>query len=175
MINRKPRNNKDRKGRQPKDDTIEKVIEVDRVSRTVKGGRRIRFRALVVNGDGKGNVGIGVGKANDVSQAIAKANTHARRHMQEVTIVNNTIPYEIIGTHGGARVHLKPAPEGTSVIAGGTVRAIIEASGIKNVVAKSLGSSNKLNIANATLSGLMDLKNITKMYAPKEMSKQNAK
>lgn len=164
---RKPQGRgKDNNSRKPKDDSIEKVIQIDRVSRTVKGGRRIRFRALVVVGDGKGKVGVGIGKAGDVSQAISKATTKARRQMHEVTIVNETIPYEISRQTGSARIHLKPAPKGTSVIAGGTVRAIIEAAGIKNVVAKSLGSANKLNIARATLDALMALNKLNAQYKP---------
>lgn len=150
--------------RERKDEMIEKVIEIDRVSRTVKGGRRIRFRALVVVGDGKGSVGIGVGKAGDVSKSIAKANNYARRHQHQIIIVSDTIPYEVIKSHNSARVHLKPAPKGTSVIAGGTTRAVIEAAGIKNIVAKSLGSANKLNIAKATLGALLYLNDISEKY-----------
>jgi len=153
-----------RKFARPKDDKIEKVIEIDRVSRTVKGGRRIRFRALVVVGDGKGKVGLGVGKASDVSQSISKASTYARRHMNDILIVNETIPYEILMRHGSALVMLKPASKGTSLIAGGTVRAVIEAAGIKNIVAKSLGSANKLNIAKATMAALLSLNNINERY-----------
>lgn len=148
----------------PKSDMIEKVIQIDRVSRTVKGGRRIRFRALVVVGDGKGKVGIGVGKAGDVSLAISKANTKARRKMFNVTIVNETIPYEVTRVSGGARIYLKPARKGTSVIAGGTIRAIIEAVGIRNIVAKSHGSANKLNIAQATLGALRSLNKLSALY-----------
>jgi len=165
-------NNKDNKSRRrpngkPSDDFIEKVIEIGRISRTVKGGRRIRFRALVVVGDGKGNVGVGTGKANDVSKAIAKANAYARRHQQQVSIINDSIPYESTGIFGSAHVFLKPAPKGTSVIAGGTVRAIIEAVGIKNVVAKSLGSANKLNIAKATMVALIYANKLNKKYEVK--------
>lgn len=162
MKNSRPPYKKGRHDR--KDEMIEKVIEIDRVSRTVKGGRRIRFRALVVVGDGKGNVGMGIGKANDVSKSISKANTYARRHMQKITIVSDTIPYEVIERRDSAKVHLKPAPKGTSVIAGGTIRAIVEAAGIKNIVAKSLGSANKINIAKATLGALTRLKLISEQY-----------
>jgi small subunit ribosomal protein S5 len=141
---------------------LEKVIQVDRVARTVKGGRRIRFRALVVVGDRKGRVGIGTGKATEVSIAVAKATTFARRHMHQITIVNETIPLEIRKTYGSAMVYMKPAPKGTSVIAGGSVRAIIEAAGIKNLVAKSLGSANKLNNCQATLLGLLEVSELAK-------------
>jgi small subunit ribosomal protein S5 len=159
----------------PKSDMIEKVIQIDRVSRTVKGGRRIRFRALVVIGDGKGKVGIGVGKAGDVSLAISKANAKARRKMCAVTIINETIPYEVTHVSGSARIHLKPAPKGTSVIAGGTVRAIIEAVGIRNIVAKSLGSANKHNIAQATLGALQSLNKLHTLYSLKETVKEDKK
>jgi len=163
-----PRGRSNRRGRDAKTDAIEKVIEIDRVSRTVKGGRRIRFRALVVVGDGHGKVGIGVGKANDISRAIAKATAYAHRREKPVTIINDTIPYEINSRFGSANVFLKPAPQGTSVIAGGTVRAVIEAAGIKNIVAKSLGSANKLNIAKATILALSKLDIINKQYAVEE-------
>lgn len=148
---RRPQSNR------PKDDILEKVIQIDRVARTVKGGRRMRFRALVVVGDQKGKIGIGTGKATEVSVAVAKATTFARRHMHQITIINETIPLEIRKTYGSATVYMKPAPKGTSVIAGGSVRAVIEAAGIKNLVAKSLGSANKLNNCQATLLGLMEV------------------
>ncbi len=137
-----------------KKEGYEKVIQIDRISRTVKGGRRIRFRALVVIGDLKGSVAIGVAKANDVSQAIAKATAYAKKHTKHVKIVDDTIPHDILQTYGSARIYFKPAPKGTSLIAGGTVRAVIEAAGIKNIVAKSLGSSNKINVAKATMLAL---------------------
>lgn len=136
----------------------EKVIQIDRISRTVKGGRRIRFRALVVIGDLNGHVAIGIAKANDVSQAITKATTYAKKHRSLIKIVNDTIPYDIMKTYGSAKVYLKPAPNGTSLIAGGTVRALVEAAGIKNISAKSLGSSNKINLAKATLLALTSFK-----------------
>jgi len=132
----------------------EKVIQIDRISRTVKGGRRIRFRALVVIGDLKGTVAIGVAKANDVSQAITKATASAKKHRQSIKIVNDTIPHDILQTYGSARIYFKPAPKGSSLIAGGTVRSIVEAAGIKNIVAKSLGSANKINVAKATMLAL---------------------
>ncbi|HLB32174.1 MAG TPA: 30S ribosomal protein S5 [Patescibacteria group bacterium] len=141
----------------PKDDILEKVIQVDRVARTVKGGRRIRFRALVVVGDQKGRVGSGLGKATEVSVAVSKATTFARRHMHEIKIINDTIPLEITKRYGSATVYLKPAPKGTSVIAGGSIRAVVEVAGIKNLVAKSLGSNNKLNNVQATILGLREV------------------
>lgn len=141
----------------PRDDIYEKVIQVDRVSRTVKGGRRIRFRALVVVGDQKGRVGLGVGKATEVSVAVNKATTFARRHMFTIKIVKDSIPLEITKSYGSATVYLKPAPKGTSVIAGGPIRAVVEAAGIKNLVAKSLGSANKLNNVQAAILGLREV------------------
>lgn len=150
-----------------KSEYIESVIEIDRVARTVKGGRRIRFRALVVVGDGKGKVSIGLGKAGDVSTAISKATTYAKRRLKPVKIINETIPYEIISRYGSAVVYLKPAPKGTSVIAGTTVRAIVEAAGIKNIVAKSLGSDNKMNNAKAVIEGLQKLNYLHDKYPAK--------
>jgi len=151
---KKPRSRSNYGFRAPQDNIEEKVIQVDRVARTVKGGRRIRFRALVVVGDRKGSIGVGVGKATEVSVAVSKASTYARRHMKKIAILNDTIPLEILQSYGSAKVYLKPAPKGTSVIAGGSIRAVIEACGIKNLVAKSLGSANKLNKVKATVLGL---------------------
>lgn len=141
-----------------KKEGYEKVIQIDRISRTVKGGRRIRFRALVVIGDLKGTVAIGVAKANDVSQAISKATAVAKKHKQTVKIVNDTVPHDVLKHFGSAKIYIKPAPQGSSLIAGGTARAIIEAAGIKNIVAKSLGSANKINLAKATLLALTSFK-----------------
>ena len=124
----------------------ERVVTVDRVSRTVKGGKRMRFRALVVIGNRAGRVGMGLGKAGDVQGAIAKAVTQAKKHLISVPIVNGTIPHEATTKFGAARVFLKPAPAGTSIIAGGPIRAVIELAGIGNILSKIIGSTNKINI-----------------------------
>lgn len=135
----------------------EKVIEISRVSRTVKGGKRISFRALVIVGDKNSKVAIGVGKATEVAVAIRKAVASAKKHLNVIKISNKgSIMREIMSDFGSARVMLKPAPEGTSIIAGGVVRSVCELSGIRNLVAKSIGSNNKKNIAEATIKGLIE-------------------
>lgn len=132
----------------------EKVIQIDRVSRATKGGQRIRFRVLVVIGNRHGKVGIGLGKAQEVVGAIQKAIKRAKKAIFKVQIINETIPYEIKTKYGSALLMLKPAPKGTSIIAGGTVRAIIDLTGIKNIVSKTFGSANKINNAYATIKAL---------------------
>ncbi len=129
----------------------ERVIEVRRVARTVKGGRRIRFRALVVIGNKKGKVGMGIAKANDVAEAVKKAVAQAKKNMIVVPLINGTIPYDVISKHGGAVVMLKPAAEGTSIVAGGAVRALAELAGITDLLSKMMGSSSKVNNITATL------------------------
>jgi len=129
----------------------ERVIEVRRVARTVKGGRRIRFRALVIIGNKKGKVGMGLGKANDVSEAVKKAVAQAKKHLVIVPIINGTIPYEVISKHGSAVVLLKPAASGTSIVAGGSVRAVADLAGISDLLSKMLGSANKVNNIIATI------------------------
>jgi small subunit ribosomal protein S5 len=136
----------------------ESVIFVNRVSKVVKGGRRFGFSAMVAVGDGKGFVGIGYGKAKDVSDAIRKAATKAKNNMHKVKIKNGTITHAVTGIHGGAKVFLRPASPGTGVIAGGPVRAIIEAAGIQDILTKSLGSDNNLNVVKATMKALLTLK-----------------
>jgi small subunit ribosomal protein S5 len=148
------RNNRNEQSDKDKDPFVENVLQISRVSRTVKGGRRIRFRALVVVGDKAGKVGVALGKANEVSSAVTKASTKARKNMKTITIVNETIALPITSHYGSATVLLKPAPAGTSIIAGGAVRAVVEAAGIKNLVSKILGSGNKCNNAFATLAAL---------------------
>ena len=137
---------------------IEKVVYLNRVSKTVKGGRVMKFSALVVVGDGKGTVGYGLGKAAEVSEAIIKGIADAKKNMVKVSIVNGTIPHDVIGVFGAGTVMLKPAPEGTGVIAGGAVRAVMEAVGIKNICAKCLRSNNPQNVVKATMAGLESLR-----------------
>jgi len=139
--------------REPKE-YEERVIEIARVSRVTKGGRRIRFRALVVLGNRNGKVGMGVAKANEVAEAVKKATAKAKKHIRLVPIINGTIPHEITTKYGGARIMLKPAASGTSIVAGGSIRSVAELVGIKDLLAKSLGSSNKINSVTATIIAL---------------------
>lgn len=149
----------------------DKLIYINRVSKVVKGGKRLSFSALVVTGDGNGHVGVGVGKANEVPGAINKAGAVAKKSLIEVPLAGTTIPHEIMVKFGAAKVLLKPAAPGTGIIAGGSVRAVLEVAGVKDVLSKSLGSSNHINVARATILALGQLKRpeeeLAKRKAPK--------
>ena len=136
----------------------DKLVYINRVSKVVKGGRRLSFSALVISGDGNGHVGVGVGKANEVPAAINKASAIAKKNLIKVPLSGNTIPYQIMVKYGAAKVLLKPAAPSVGIIAGGSIRAVVEAAGIKDILTKSLGSSNKLNTAKATILALSQLK-----------------
>ena len=144
---------------------IEKVVYLNRVSKTVKGGRVMKFSALVVVGDGKGTVGYGLGKAAEVSEAILKGITDAKKNMVKVSLVNGTIPHDVTGIFGAGKVLMKPAPEGTGVIAGGACRAVMEAVGIKNITARCLRSNNPQNVVKATMEGLKSLRTAEQVAA----------
>lgn len=153
------------RGRDEGPDLDERIIDIARVAKVIKGGRRFAFRVTVVVGDNAGGVGMGIGKARTVPDAIRKAIEIARRNMKKVSMVGSTVPHDIVGKHGAARVLLKPASPGTGVIAGGGVRAVIEAAGYKDILSKSLGSDNTLNVIRATLNGLNRMKYVAEEAA----------
>jgi small subunit ribosomal protein S5 len=153
---------------------IEKVVYVNRSAKVVKGGRRFHFSALVVAGDRRGHVGWGFGKANEVADAIRKGTDQAKKSMVTINRRNSTIPHEVIGVFGGGRVLLRPASPGTGVIAGGGVRAVIEAAGVRDVLTKSLGSSNAVNVVKATIDALLQLRPREEIFRVRGMSRQAA-
>ncbi len=147
----------------------EKLVAVNRVAKVVKGGRIFAFSALTVVGDGNGRVGFGTGKAREVPIAIQKAMESARKNMKSVSLKEGTLQYELVGRHGAAKVFMKPASEGTGIIAGGAMRAVFEVVGVKDVLAKCIGTNNPINVVRATMNGLVD------MYAPEEVAAKRGK
>lgn len=173
----KPREKKQSRPESPREpkETTEKVVFINRCAKVVKGGRRFSFSALIVSGDQKGKVGVGFGKANEVSEAIRKATDASKKRMVKIAVQENTIPHMVTGESSGGRVMLRPASPGTGVIAGGGVRAVLEAVGIKDVLAKSLGSSNHANVVHATIDALLQLRHKEDIFRLRGKSIRQAK
>lgn len=164
----------DRKSFKTKDDApqfIEKVVKINRVTKVVKGGKNMSFNAIMVIGDGNGKVGYGLGKALEVTDAIAKGIEDAKRNMVKVNMVNGTVPHEIIGKFGAGKVLLRPASQGTGVIAGGVVRAVLECAGFKNILSKSMGSNNAHNVVKATVKALVSIKSEEDILKQRKISR----
>jgi small subunit ribosomal protein S5 len=169
MAKQEPKQRRPRREEVEREELDERVIDITRVAKVVKGGRHFAFRTVVVVGDGGGTVGLGIGKSRGVPDSIRKGTERARRQMRKVSLSGTgqatTIPHPVVGRYGGAVVMLKPASPGTGVIAGGAVRAVLEAAGIRNILSKSMGSANILNVAYATMDGLRQLKDVTTLAA----------
>jgi small subunit ribosomal protein S5 len=165
----RPSEVRDREVFEEREELDERVVDIARVAKVIKGGRRFAFRVVVVTGDNKGSVGVGVGKSRAVPDAIRKASERARRAMLPVILDGTTIPHSVIAKSGGAEVLLKPASPGTGVIAGGGVRAVLEAAGVRDILTKSMGSNNKLNVIRATLTGLRSIQ------SPESVAKRRGK
>ena len=157
--------NRDKRAEQQQDELDEHTVFINRCAKTVKGGRRMSFSAVIVVGDKEGRVGVGFGKANEVSDAIRKGGEAARKDMRKVTLHGKTIPHDVEGVCDGGRVILKPAPDGTGLIVGGGMRPVLEAAGIRDAVGKSLGSKNRLNVVKATLDALSKLRSAEEIAA----------